>query len=83
MQPKGLTRAPIFALILGLPGCREAVPLPGLYADIFTPRGKIRARREWERTPLAVASLAGLAEGTIHNAAFLLVYEVEVLEVPS
>lgn len=61
---------PLLPLLLLASACREAGPPPGVYADIFSQKGRIRARLEWERTPLAVASFVGLAEGTIQNAAF-------------
>jgi cyclophilin family peptidyl-prolyl cis-trans isomerase len=58
------------ALAVAGPG-RAQVPLePGVYARLWTTKGRILIKLEPDRTPLAVASFVGLAEGTIENAAF-------------
>lgn len=41
----------------------------GIFAKIVTPKGIILARLEYEKSPLAVASFVGLAQGIIPNTA--------------
>jgi len=61
----------VLAALAAAGPARAQVPLePGVYARIWTTKGPIIARLEPDRTPLAVASFVGLAEGTIENDAF-------------
>lgn len=64
----------ILSALLALLGCalaalateNSSAPLPaGLYAEITTPRGVVTCELFFEKTPLAVASFVGLAEGTL------------------
>lgn len=60
------------ALVLVASAQKKSSYPEGLYAEVITSKGLIVLQLEFEKTPLAVSSFVGLAEGTVENAAVAL-----------
>ena len=62
-----LSRLALISLTLPLAVFAKGMA-PGVYADIYTPKGKIVCKLEFEKAPITVINFVGLAEGTkTHN----------------
>jgi cyclophilin family peptidyl-prolyl cis-trans isomerase len=68
-MPPILSHLALALATLVAPASAQSRP-DGLYAEMYTSKGRIVARLEADLAPLAVANFVGLAEGTVTNAAF-------------